>query len=140
VTDAADGGIADRGGGRGSYRVIEINAGQILQRAHSSTVHLIRCPLARARASGGNRRKKNKATAKQSPRAQALSTKSPPPKERLRVSNWIMQRPYNYAVKKTVELRFLTVFQHVVDPTRIRAIADKNSAACPFDFRPTAAN
>ena len=37
VTDAADGGIADRGGGRGSYRVIEINAGQILQRAHSST-------------------------------------------------------------------------------------------------------
>jgi hypothetical protein len=36
VTDAADGGIADRGGGRGSYRVIEINAGQILQRAHSS--------------------------------------------------------------------------------------------------------
>jgi hypothetical protein len=31
VTDAADGGIADRGGGRGSYRVIDINAGQILQ-------------------------------------------------------------------------------------------------------------
>ena len=35
VTDAADGGIADRGGGRGSYRVIDINAGQILLRAHS---------------------------------------------------------------------------------------------------------
>ena len=36
MTDAADGGIADRGGGRGSYRVIDINAGQILQRAHST--------------------------------------------------------------------------------------------------------
>ena len=36
VTDAADGGIADRGGGRGSYRVIDCNAGQILQRAHST--------------------------------------------------------------------------------------------------------
>ena len=35
VTDAADGGIAYRGGGRGSYRVIDFNAGQILQRAHS---------------------------------------------------------------------------------------------------------
>src|SRR5665213_885453 len=33
-TDAADGGIADRGGGRGSYRVIDFNARQILQRAH----------------------------------------------------------------------------------------------------------
>jgi hypothetical protein len=32
MTDAADGGIADRGGGRGSYRVIDFNAGQILQR------------------------------------------------------------------------------------------------------------
>ena len=28
VTDAADGGIADRGGGRGSYRVIDFNAGR----------------------------------------------------------------------------------------------------------------
>jgi hypothetical protein len=28
VTDAADGGIADRGGGRGSYRVIDFNTGQ----------------------------------------------------------------------------------------------------------------
>jgi hypothetical protein len=46
----------------------------------------------------------NKATADQSPFAQALSTKSPIPKERLRVSNWIVQRLYNYAVKKTVEL------------------------------------
>jgi hypothetical protein len=65
VTDAADGGIADRGGGRGSYRVIDFNAGQILQRAHSTLgfaragasalnhqqksapVHLTRCPYAR---------------------------------------------------------------------------------------------
>ena len=36
MTDAVDGGVADRGGGRGSYRVIDINAGQILQRAHST--------------------------------------------------------------------------------------------------------
>jgi hypothetical protein len=58
-------------------------------------------------------------------------------KERLRVSNWIVQRLYNYAVKKTVELRLLTVFQHVVDPTRVRTIADKNSAVTPLDLRPT---
>ena len=45
VTDAVDGGVADRGGGRGSYRVIDINAGQILQRAHSTP------GFARARAS-----------------------------------------------------------------------------------------
>jgi hypothetical protein len=28
----------------------------------------------------------------------------PHPKERLRVSNWIVQRPYNFAVKETVKL------------------------------------
>ena len=28
VTDAVDGGVADRGGGRGSYRVIDFNAGK----------------------------------------------------------------------------------------------------------------
>ena len=50
--------------------------------------------------------------------------KSPIPKERLRVSNWIVPRLYDYAVKKTVELGFLTVFQHVVDPTRVRTVAD----------------
>src|ERR1700693_3088691 len=32
-------------------------------------------------------------------------------KERLRVSNWIVQRLYNFAVKKTVELRLLRVFR-----------------------------
>ena len=36
--------------------------------------------------------------------AEALSLKSPIPKERLRVSNWIVQRLYNYAVNETVEL------------------------------------
>ena len=30
--------------------------------------------------------------------------KSPVPKERLRVSNWIVQRLYNYVVKETAEL------------------------------------
>jgi 3-isopropylmalate dehydrogenase len=34
----------------------------------------------------------------------ALSSKSPIPKERLRVSNWIVQGLYDYAVSKTVEL------------------------------------
>ena len=34
----------------------------------------------------------------------SLSTKSHDSNERLRVSNWIVQRLYNYAVKKTVEL------------------------------------
>src|SRR5260370_237360 len=61
-------------------------------------------------------------------------------KERLRVSNWIVQRLYNYAVKKTVELCLLTVFQHVVDPTRVRTVADKNSAVTPFDLHPTLAD
>ena len=66
--------------------------------------------------------------------------KSPIPKERLRVSNWIVQRLYNYAVNETVELRFLAVFQHVVDPTRVRTVADKNSAITPLDLRPTVAD
>src|ERR1700723_225660 len=35
---------------------------------------------------------------------QALSPKSPIPKERLRVSNWIVQGLYDYEVSKTVEL------------------------------------
>jgi hypothetical protein len=34
----------------------------------------------------------------------------------------------------------LTVFQHVVDPTRVRTIADKNSAVAPLDLRPTVAD
>ena len=66
--------------------------------------------------------------------------KSPIPKERLRVSNWIVQRLYNNTVNETVELRFLTVFQHVVDPARVRTVADKNSAVAPLDLRPTVAN
>jgi hypothetical protein len=54
---------------------------------------------------GGARRikiKKNKATAKQSPRLSL--TKSLNPKERLSVGNWIVHRLYDYAVKETVEL------------------------------------
>ena len=47
---------------------------------------------------------------------------------------------YNYAVNETVELRFLTVFQHVVDPARVRTVADKNSAISPLDLRPTLAD
>jgi hypothetical protein len=34
----------------------------------------------------------------------AATAKSPIPKERLRVSNWIVQGLYDYAVSKTVEL------------------------------------
>ena len=34
----------------------------------------------------------------------------------------------------------LTVFQHVDDPTRVRTVADKNSAVTPFDLRPTVAD
>ncbi len=66
--------------------------------------------------------------------------KSPIPKERLRVSNWIMQKLYNYAVNETIELCFLAVFQHVVDPTRVGTVADKNSAMTPLDLRPTVAD
>jgi len=66
--------------------------------------------------------------------------KSPIPKERLRVSNWIVQRLDNYAVNETVELRLLAVFQHVVYPTRVRTVADKNSAITPTRLRPTVAD
>jgi len=60
--------------------------------------------------------------------------------ERLRVSNWIVQRLNYYAVKKTVEFRLLTIFQHVADPARVCTVADKNSAVTPFDLRPTVAD
>jgi len=66
--------------------------------------------------------------------------KSPIPKERLASAIWIVQRLYYYAVKKTVELRLLTVFQHVADPSRVRTVADKNSAVAPLDLRPTVAD
>jgi hypothetical protein len=61
-------------------------------------------------------------------------------KERLRVGNWIMQRLYDYAVKKLVELRLLGPFQHIVDPTPVRAVADKNLAVTPLDLCPTVAD
>ena len=66
--------------------------------------------------------------------------KSPIPKERLRVSNWIAQRLYNDAVNETVELRFLAVLQHVFDPARVRTVADKNTAITPRHLRPTIAD
>ena len=49
--------------------------------------------------------------------------------------HWIMQRLNYYAVKKTVEFRLLTDFQHVVDPTRVRTVADKNSAVKRVNVR-----
>ena len=49
VTDAADGGIADRGGGRGSYRVINFDAGKFCSGHIVRPVYLNRCPYARAR-------------------------------------------------------------------------------------------
>ena len=58
----------------------------------------------------------------------------------LRVSNWIVQRLYDYAVKETVEPGLLAVLQHVVDPTRVRTVADKNSAVTPLDLRLTVAD
>ena len=64
--------------------------------------------------------------------AQPLFTKTPFPKERLRVDNWIIQRLYDHAVKDVVKLQLLAVFQHVVDPT--------GSSVTPFDLRPTVAD
>jgi ABC-type branched-subunit amino acid transport system substrate-binding protein len=48
VTDAADGGIADRGGGRGSYRVIDINAGKFCS-GHILTPFTLLAVVTRAR-------------------------------------------------------------------------------------------
>ena len=45
----------------------------------------------------------NKATATNRP-CLGFALKSPIPKERLRVNNWIVQRLYDYAVNETVEL------------------------------------
>src|SRR5271156_4771198 len=70
----------------------------------------------------------------------SASTKESDTKGRLRVDNWIVQGLYYDAVKKTVELRLLTVFQHVAYPTRVSGVADKNSAVTPRDLRPTVAD
>ena len=48
-------------------------------------------------------KRQNKAIADQSPLLKLVYEESDS-KERLRVSNWIVQRLYDYAVKKTVEL------------------------------------
>ena len=79
--------------------------------------------------------RKTRATTNQSP---LLSHPRgvPLPKGRLRASNWIVQGLYNDAVKKTVELRLLTVFQHVVDPTRVRTVANKEIGRDPSRSSP----
>ena len=53
---------------------------------------------------------------------------------------WIVQGLYNDEVNDTVEFRLLTVFQHVVDPTHVRRVADKNAAVPQLDLGPTAAD
>jgi hypothetical protein len=62
-----------------------------------------------------------------------LSIEESVSKERLRVSNWIVQGLYDYAVSETVERRLLTVFQHIVDPTRISTVTDEDSAVRPLN-------
>jgi hypothetical protein len=52
----------------------------------------------------GAAKAENKAIANQSPLLKLGLYEESDSKERLRVSNWIVQRLYNYAVKKTVEL------------------------------------
>ena len=42
--------------------------------------------------------------------------------------------------RKPSNSELLTVFQHVVDPTRVRTVADKNSPVTPLDLRPTLAD
>ena len=39
-----------------------------------------------------------------------LARESPDPKGRLRVSNWIVQRIYDYAINKPIEMRLLGPF------------------------------
>jgi hypothetical protein len=81
----------------------------------------------------------NKATSNQSPSISSICEESAS-KERLRVGNWIVHGLYNYTVKQSLERRLLAVFQHIVNPTRIGAVTDKNSAVTPFHLRPAAAN
>jgi hypothetical protein len=70
--------------------------------------------------------RENKAVATDRP--VKLVTEESDSKERLRVSNWIVQGLYDYAVNETVERRLLTVFQHIGDPTRISTVTDEDSA------------
>jgi hypothetical protein len=72
--------------GRGSERSAEFGS-----------VHHIRCPLARA----NNRETRRLAN---QPPLLKFFYKESDSNERLRVSNWIVQRLYHYAVKETVEL------------------------------------
>jgi hypothetical protein len=93
----------------------------------------------RWRASAARPIRTNKATANQSPvlklrRGRVLFQRTATRQQ------WIVQRLHNDAVNDTVELRLLTVFQHVVDPTRVCTVADKNSAVTQLELRPTAAD
>ena len=113
--------LAQRCGGCGTERSSEFGS-----------VRHLRCRLARAL-------QENKAIADQPPLLKPFYDESDS-NERLRVSNWIVQGLYDYAVKEAVELRLLAVFQHVADPTRVCTVADKNSTVAPLDLRPTFAN
>ncbi len=102
--------------------------------------HALR-PHARAREAGRRDAKGGKQGDRQTNRPRSsFFYKESDSNGRLRANNWIVEG-FNYdAVKKTVELRLLTVFQHVDDPTRVRTVADKNSAVTPLDLRPTVAD
>jgi hypothetical protein len=95
------GGAAAAGGGRDalSYGVsFATTRSHQLARGVSGVLSLWRVG---AEQSGAAR---NKAIANQSPLRRLSLRRVRYSKERLRVSNWIVQRLYNYAVKKTVEL------------------------------------
>jgi hypothetical protein len=66
---------------------------------------------------------------------QIWSKKSPAPKN-VCASAWIIQRLYDNAVEKPVELRLLSSFQHIVDPTRVGAVADQDLPVAPLDLCP----
>jgi len=101
-------------------------------------------PTARREVGGDARQQKQEKQQKQENKAIAnpialptLLYRVPIPTDGCASAIWIVQRLNHYAVKRTVELRFLAVFQHVVDPTRVCTVADKNSAVTQLDLRPT---
>jgi hypothetical protein len=85
-----------------SYRVIAVGAGapqRVAYRNHHNLSLRAREGRAARRANG-----RNKAIASQSPLHKHLLYQESHSNERLRVSDWIVQRLYNDAVKETVEL------------------------------------
>ena len=90
--------------GRGAWsRSRQARLGRVSSYDLSKSAAALTLSVSLTPARGAPPRDANKATANQSP-CKALSSKSPIPKERLRVSNWIVQGLYDYAVSKTVEL------------------------------------